>query len=249
MNKIKISILCPTRKRPKFMRRLVEKCYETCMYPDIVEIVFGIDDDDKESLAMVKSLQEEFSKNHIEHIIFPRNKYMFSDLVNQVAKAAKGEIFGLMSDDAHHDSKNWDEIVIKYFDDHSDKIFVLQTLGGLTDYGSFPFMHRNWINTVGYLMAPIFNGDWADVWLKHVAMEIGENRFIVCKKITIPHLHVENGKMPRDETYSSRFEVRQEQEKLGKSPDGNHPYHGKIGREMRELEIKKLKQFIENFKG
>lgn len=48
MNKIKISILCPTRKRPKFMRRLVEKCYETCMYPDIVEIVL-------ELMMMIKS--------------------------------------------------------------------------------------------------------------------------------------------------------------------------------------------------
>ena len=107
MKEIKISVLCPTRGRPQLMQRVVEKCLETCSDPSQIEIVFGIDDDDIKSIEKAKELQKQFSSDNIEYTVWPRKKYIFSDLINQCSKAASGEIFNLMSDDAVHDSKDW----------------------------------------------------------------------------------------------------------------------------------------------
>ncbi len=228
------------------MRRLVEKCFETCLNPDVVEVVFGIDDDDEESIAMAKKLQEEFSSKNIEYTVWPRKKYIFSDLMNQCSLPAKGDIFNLMSDDAHHDSKDWDKIAIDCFDSHPDKLILLQTSGGLSQKTGLPFMHKNWRTAAGYLLPPIFQGDWGDIWIADVIAAIGGDRFIYNQNITIRHLHAEQGQMEKDETYHIHYKERMEQEALGHSRDGDHPYHGWKGREMKDQEIEKLRQFIQN---
>ena len=242
MSEIRISVLCPTRKRTALMRRVVYNCFRTCAYPEEVELIFGIDDDDIESIDAAKSLQEEFSTYNIEYTVWPRKKYVFSDLMNQCSKPAKGEIFNLMSDDAVHASFGWDEIALDIFDNHPDKLILVQTKGGANPSTGFPFMHRNWRTAAGYILAPIFNGDWGDYWLSDVIKGIGADRFIYCTDIEIRHLHVEFGQMEKDQTYIEHLEERKKQEDL---PTHEHPYHGIEGKKMKQLEIENLKKFIE----
>ncbi len=249
MSNIKISVLCPTRKRMQLMRRVAEKCFETCAEPQHIELIYGIDDDDTESIEMAKKLQQEFSTYNIEYTVWPRKKFIFSDLINQCSKPAKGEIFNIMSDDAVHNSKDWDKVVLEIFNEtYPDKIILLQTSGGANKSTGFPFVHKNWRTAAGYLLAPIFNGDWGDYWLTDVMkglMHRGHgNRFIFTEKIQIKHLHAEWGQMDKDETYYEHLKERKEQEAL---PRDQHPYHGTKGKEMKELEINNLSDFINNF--
>ena len=93
MSDIKISVLCPTRRRMSWMRRLAKSCFDTCYDKKQVEIVFGIDDDDHESIETAKDLQKEYSEHNIVYTVWPRKKYVFSDLINQVSYVANGQIF------------------------------------------------------------------------------------------------------------------------------------------------------------
>lgn len=243
-NKIRISVLCPTRKRMQLMRRVAANCFSTCSNPEQIELIFGLDDDDLESIEMAKTLQQEFSDNNIEYIVWPRKKYIFSDLINQCSKPGKGEIFNIMSDDAIHDSKDWDKIALEIFDNHPDKIILVQTAGGANESTGFPFMHRNWREAAGYLLSPIFSGDWGDYWLTDVINGLPGNRFVFADSITIKHLHAEWNQMEKDETYYEHLKERQAQEAL---PKEQHPYHGTEGKRLKALEIENLNNFIKNF--
>lgn len=246
-NKIIISVLCPTRGRPSLMKRALESCFATCTNPEQIEFVFGLDDDDLESITMAEELEAMYPDKNISHTIWPRKKFVFSDLMNQCSKAAKGEIFGLFSDDAIYNSDNWDQIVIKFFNEceHEDKLYLLQTRGGANNKTGFPFMHINWRTAAGYLLAPIFNGDWGDYWLSDVINGIGGERFVFCDDIEIKHLHVEFGDMEKDKTYFEHLEERKQQESL---PKHLHPYHGDEGKRLRDLEIENLRKFIDDYK-
>tara|TARA_R110000823_G_scaffold315646_1_gene448877 strand:- start:12012 stop:12752 length:741 start_codon:yes stop_codon:yes gene_type:complete len=244
MSKIRISVLCPTRKRMALMRRVAEKCFETCYDAEQIELIFGIDDDDTESIEMAQALQKELAPNNIEYIVWSRNKFIFSDLINQCSKPGKGEIFNIMSDDAIHNSKDWDKIALEIFDSHSDKIILLQTSGGANQNTGFPFMHRNWRDAAGYLLSPIFQGDWGDYWLTDVIRGLPGNRFVFSTDIEIKHLHAEWGHMEKDETYHEHYKERQAQEAL---PREQHPYHGIEGTRLKNLEIQKLNNFIKNY--
>ena len=244
MTKIKISVLCPTRKRMHLMERVVESCFKTCSNPDKVEVIFGIDDDDTESIEMAKTLKKEHPTRNIEYTVWPRKKYIFSDLMNQCAKPAKGEIFNLMSDDAIHITEGWDTKAIEQFDQFPDKIILVQTAGGTSPNTGFPFMHKNWRTAAGYILPPTFNGDWADWWLTDVIQGVPGSRLIYCTSIEIRHLHVEAGNMEADQTYREHRAEREAQESLPKS---EHPYHGTEGKEMKRIEIENLKTFVKTY--
>jgi len=245
MNNIKISVLCPTRKRSQLMTRVVESCFNTCSEPDKVEVIFGIDDDDTESIEMAKSLREQYPEKNIEYTVWPRKKYVFSDLMNQCSVPAKGEIFSLMSDDAAYETEGWDLKVAEIFDNHPDKIILVQTAGGANRETGFPFMHKNWRTVAGYILAPIFNGDWGDYWLSDVIKSLPNpsSRLLFQESIRIKHMHVEFGQMQADETYFEHLKERKTQEAL---PRTEHPYHGTEGQKMKEIEINKLRSFIQS---
>tara|TARA_R110002012_G_scaffold315603_1_gene529596 strand:- start:30833 stop:31579 length:747 start_codon:yes stop_codon:yes gene_type:complete len=245
MSEIRISVLCPTRGRTKLMKRVLENCFGTCKHPSQVELIFGLDDDDFDSIEKAKELQKEYSEYNVEYTVWPRKKYVFSDLMNQCAKPSKGDIFNLMSDDAVHATANWDQIAIDIFDSHRDKIILVQTRGGANAYTGLPFMHRNWKDAAGYILAPIFNGDWGDYWIADVISQLPGERFMLCEEIEITHLHAEFGKMEKDQTFYEHLEEREAQEAL---PRSEHPYHGGEGKRLKQLEIDRLREFIKNFK-
>ncbi len=242
---VRISVLCPTRGRSALMKRLAKNCFKTCDNPNQIELIFGLDDDDPDSINEAKRLQDVMKPNKIEYIVWEAGKYVFSDLINQCSKPAIGEIFNIMSDDAVHESGGWDTKALETFDNSEDKIILLQTAGGASPQTGFPFMHRNWRDAVGYILAPIFQGDWADLWLADVMRGLPGNRFLYREDIVIKHYHVEFGMMEKDETYHKHHKERMEQEAL---PRDKHPYHGTFGTQMKNEEIEKLRSFIENYK-
>lgn len=247
MSDIKISVLCPTRRRMSWMRRLAKSCFDTCYDKKQVEIVFGIDDDDHESIETAKDLQKEYSEHNIVYTVWPRKKYVFSDLINQVSYVANGQIFNLVGDDAKFMSKNWDEIVLQEFDKFEDKIVMVHVNDGQSiapRLACHPFMHANWRDAVGYLLPPYFHGDWADYWITDVVREIssalGQARKVYQPNIFIEHLHPELGKAEKDETYYEHLIERTR-------PDAAQPYKSDEGQKEIQQNIKDLLAFIDNF--
>jgi len=259
MNKIKISILCPTRQRMSHMRRLAESAFDTCYDRNQVEIVFGIDDDDHESIEVAKELQKQYSPENIVYTTWPRRKYIFSDLINQVAYVAKGEIFNLVGDDAVYITKGWDRLIVEQYALIPDGIALVHVQDGITgevarDLVCHPFMHRNWLDAVGYLLPPIFNGDWADWWITRVAAIIdaicksrhtrAHPRKVYRPDILIQHMHIESGLADPDKTYYEHLEERRADTEI---PDKDHPYHSVSSAIQREQDVFKLLNFLENF--
>ena len=108
---MKISLLCPTRKRPSFMKELWESACNTAADKNNLEIVFYIDTDDLESIEMYKTLGE-----NCHAIIDDRGEGNLSKMWNRCYEHATGELFMHCGDDIRFRTDNWDSKVRQVFE-------------------------------------------------------------------------------------------------------------------------------------
>ena len=59
---MKISLLCPTRKRAHFMKDMWKSALETCSNSNNIEVVFAIDQDDSESIEAYFGMSSDNTK-------------------------------------------------------------------------------------------------------------------------------------------------------------------------------------------
>jgi len=228
---MKISLLCPTRKRPSFMKELWESAYNTAEDKENLEIIFYIDNDDTESIEMYKSL----GKNC--HAVIDKRgdgnlSVMWNDCYDQVTSA---EILFLAGDDIRFRTNNWDAKVRNVFELFEDKIVLVYGDDGVRndDLATHPFVHKNWIETIGYFLPPYFSSDMNDYWLTEVAKGIDR---LIKIDIYTEHLHPSVGKHYLDETHKERL-------KRGTRDNVRKIYVDK--KDERIEDIKKLQKYIE----
>jgi hypothetical protein len=199
-----ISILCPTRKRPKQFRRMVESARATALKH--VEIVAYCDDDDHDGIAACAVLE-------VKYIVGPR--IVLSDCWNQCYKLATGDILGLGNDDIIFRTTGWDRMVGNAFALISDKILLVHGSDGGRPLGGFAihaFLHRRWVEALGYFIPPYFVSDFADCWINDLATALGRRLYL---PYLTEHMHYVFGKAEKDETTLERLE-RHKQENPGK---------------------------------
>jgi hypothetical protein len=96
-------------------------------------------------------------------------------------------MFGV--DDIVFYTKNWDKCIKNIFDTSEDKIVFVHPND--EDFGErlgvMGFMHKNWIDAVGYFMPPYFAAWYADNWITDLANLI--NRKIFLPQVIIKHLN------------------------------------------------------------
>ena len=202
-----ISILVPSRGRPDWLQRTVATAFMTAVHPRRIEFVIYLDEDDARlesyTLQLRFAMKSEFEAN-LRMIVKPRA--LLSECWNVCAKKAKGEILMHCGDDLTFDTPGWDGMVRQAFDEVPDKILFAygNDLGphGET-FGTHGFIHRRWMETVGYFVPPLFSSDWNDVWLNDVAKMIKRHRLL---PFVTEHHHYTFGKAPRDETHAEREE-------------------------------------------
>lgn len=192
-----ISLLVPTRGRPDGLWNLLLSAYETATHPKRIEIVAYVDDDDPDR-------EEYFENDHVKWVLGPR--IVLSEMWNKCYEAASGEILMHCGDDIVFRTAGWDAIVREKFDEYEDKIVIVHgddvspNTDALATHG---FLHRRWVETVGYFVPPYFSSDWNDVWLTEVADEIGRR---VKVPIVTEHMHYSFGKADRDQNTNDREE-------------------------------------------
>lgn len=193
---MKISLLTPTRNRPHAMFRLWESAKQTADDPKRLEIVFYMDNDDAFSLRKF----EEMDCPQVKGILGER--IVLSEMWNECYKEATGDICMHCGDDIVFRTQGWDTRVLNHFSDHPDGILFVHGMDGIQDakLGTHGFLHRNWIDTLGYFVPPYFSCDYNDTWLTEVADMLG--RRIYDPEIYTEHMHWAVGKQPRDSTYS-----------------------------------------------
>lgn len=188
-----ISVLLPTRNRPDNVRRLLSSAFETADAE--VEFVFYVDDDD------------ESSRDVIDHygatkIVGPR--VVLSETWNRCWERARFDVAMQCGDDIVFRTDGWDSIVLDEFDRHDDRIVFVHGDDGFQHdrVGTHGFLHRRWIETVGYFMPPYFSSDYNDLWITEVADALGRRRYL--PNVYTEHMHPVAGKGEWDQTHRER---------------------------------------------
>ena len=175
-----ISFCCPSRGRPELAKRLIDTATET--QTGDTEFLFYLNDDD-EKLEQYKDLLDE---KH--YTVGPNQSTCYS--WNLMSDKATNDIVMLMGDDVQVQTKYWDKLIADEFDRYEDKILMVVPSDGRAkgnkNSGSetklWPdeplpaahfAVHKNWINTLGYLAPPFFWHWHVDTYTQKVARKLG----------------------------------------------------------------------------
>lgn len=225
-----ISFLTPTRKRPEMMTQFVSSVLDTADRPADIEFVVYIENDDSSYFNWPHSPQVKMKwgpwKNLAQCYEWER---------------ASGDIFVLGADDVIFRTQGWDTKVMAEFAKYPDKIVLVHGDDGDPNTektnATMPFIHRQWVNVIGRYLPPYFTGDFTDTWLSDIANALGRRAKI---DIITEHIHPAFGKREQDETdkikWEKHFRENMPQKYIDTLPE-------------REIEIAKLKKWIEGFKS
>lgn len=214
-----ISILCPTRKRPYQLMRMVESVRDTISHPNAAEIILYIDEDDTVSRLLVDFITHIHSQ--VRAVIGPR--IILTDTWNKCLPEAQGGFFMQGNDDMILRTKDWDKMVEKaYREGPGDRIhLVFGSDAGLSDpgmhngnFGPHAIVSREWVDVIGYFIPPYFESEYGDWWINDVARGISTRECprwsylpFICE-----HMHYEikdKQGVPKaryDSTYAERIE-------------------------------------------
>jgi len=183
------------------MRRLLESALATAS--GLFELVYYIDSDDHASQREAERQKVSFP-DLIAAVVGPR--IVLSECWNHCAEIARGEILMHCGDDIAFRTPGWDAVVRHAFASVPDRILFVHGYDNEEKprgrFGTHGFLHRRWVDALGYFVPPYFSCDWNDTWLNDVANALGRRLFI---PIYTEHLHPYHGKGKLDQTHRERM--------------------------------------------
>ena len=199
-----ISFCCPSRGRPELAKRLVDTATST--QQGKTEFLFYLNDDDP-ALEKYKDLLDE---KH--YTVGPNQSTCYS--WNLMARKAKHDIMMLMGDDVQVQTTGWDEKIKKQIDEYKDKILMVVPSDGGTKgtlnlkdkiklWPDNPLpaahfaVHKNWINTLGYLAPPFFWHWHVDSYTQKVARKLGRCLYLPTVVFKAKKMFDDTGKQVR----------------------------------------------------
>lgn len=220
-----ISMLMPTRGRPESFKRMCLSVLENAVEPNNIEFVIYRDNDDA-------SVYEYFG-NHKE-IIGEKINHM--QMYNECLKIAAGPIYMSAADDIVFYTKDWDKYVMDAFDNSADKIIFVFANDQYyrSSFGQVYFLHKNWIDTLGYFLPVYFAAQYGDNWMNDISFKI--NRRVFLRPVVVKHLC--------DENYTDQTHI--EYLKKGRQSNAKAIYRSKEAERAKDAQL--LQNFIDNFK-
>ncbi len=170
-----ISICLPTRGRPESFKNMCVSVLDNAFDPDNIEFVVYRDNDDTSVYEHVGNYKEVVGDRIIQ-----------SQMYNECLKAAEGPIYMFAADDIIFYTKDWDKSVKEAFDNSADKIIFVHPRGRNDNFGSVGFLHKNWIDTVGYFLPPYFTAGKSDRWINYIADKISKR--VCLEQVKMRHL-------------------------------------------------------------
>ena len=184
----KISLLHATRGRATKAQACREKWLNKAKNPDTIEHIFGIDDDDLDSLANINT----------QRVIVKRGQGCVAAW-NACAKICKGEILIQLSDD-WEPLQDWDEIILKEFEGITDECVLAISDGGRQDdLLCMAILNRKRYEKQGFLFHPDFFSIYSDNYFTWAAKKDGVLKD--AKHIVFEHQHPVFNKGEWDATY------------------------------------------------
>lgn len=194
---MKIALLCPTKNRMNKLLTLISSLITTTKNPNAVDLVLGVDEDDP-----AKKYYTYLEQNvpNIKIIEFKNNgKFLgLSTMWNKMAADVDADIYAMIGDDMTFNTQDWDiKIISEFQNGPKDKIIMVHCNDGMRGTGNTfnqvsPlcvnfFVHKNYINAVGYFVEPYMPNTHHDTWVQLVFDNI--NRTVYKHDILIKHLH------------------------------------------------------------
>jgi len=232
---MKISLLTPTRFRPDFVTNLVKSAYDNISDKKQLEFVFYIDHDDRVSLKNLLKLKETYPV-----IYTSGERIVLSQMWNRCYDICSGEIIMHCGDDIVFKTKDWDNLVRQAFQKYPDRILLVYGNDMIHGWNlaTHSFLHRNWVEAVGYFLPPYFVSDYNDTWLTDVARKI--NRIEYIPELHTEHMHFSVGKATIDSNTQDRLN-------RAAKDDPGLIYQRKEGERIENAN--KLLKFIEEYKS
>lgn len=181
-----ISFCCPSRGRPELAKRLVDTANSTAKYQ--TEFLFYLNDDDPK----LEEYRDLLDEQH--YTIGPNQSTCLS--WNQMADKSKNDIVMLMGDDVQVQTEDWDEKIKFQFEQFEDRILMVvpsdgRRKGNANNEETEPTLwpdkklpaahfavHKNWINTTGYLAPAFFWHFYVDTYTQKVARKLNRCMFL-----------------------------------------------------------------------
>lgn len=225
-----ISVLLPTRGRPSNVERLLTSSLETA--DTEVEFILYVDDDDHTGDATREVAARLGATVHVG----PR--VVLSQMWNECWRLARHDVVMHCGDDIVFRTNGWDTRVLAEFERFPDRIVLVHGRDGFQDdrLATHGFLHRRWVETVGYLVPPYFSSDYNDTWNTEVADALG--RRVYLPDVYTEHMHPVVGKGPLDQTHQERL-ARHRADDVARIYRDHAP--------ERTADVEKLRRVIEEY--
>lgn len=188
-NKYAISLLHATRGRPQKAVEARDKWLNTADNPNVIEHIFGLDDDDTECLQVINT----------DRVIVPRGKGCVAAW-NACASKCSGDILVQLSDD-WEPVQGWDTLIINEFADTTDERVLAISDGHRNDnLLCMAILNRARYEKQGFLFHPEFISVFSDDYFTWAAKK--DNVLKDATHIVFEHQHPVFGKGEWDKTYT-----------------------------------------------
>lgn len=190
-----IGILCPTRQRVGWTKRMVNSCLDTASDPDHIKIVLRLDMDNFEDHEGYKKL----IRVGIDKVLIGPSKclsLLWNDLYKLLGESTQLNMHS--ADDLIFRTQGWDAVAreeakkfpkgigMVYFDD------AIQH-EGLSTHG---FYSRGWSEALGFFMPPYYTANFNDthnMWLGKNLQQRGHSNCCIYRgDILLEHMHPSN---------------------------------------------------------
>ena len=201
MNAPKISLLLPTRGRPKLAERFFRSVVEKTYHLGLLEIVCYIDEDDVESHAL------DNEKINITKIIGSR--LSMGAYNTACLRRSSGDIVILVNDDMIIRTSRWDEQVRRLHSEIEDKVYLAygNDLFKEKSLCAFPIISRRTCEILGDPFPADYKGAFIDYHLLDIFKRVqkaGHDRIRYLENLVFEHMHFRSGKGKLDATYAAR---------------------------------------------
>lgn len=203
--RLTLSLLCPTRVRPREASRLARSVSRTAVDPARVELLFYVDDDDpavdayrrlgaatRGGLGRLRRCAV-----HVEPPIGVPRAW------NELAARAEGDLLLMANDDQVYVDHGWDVALDRAVAGAAatDGILCAYFEAGQYPDGAadFPIVSRRWYELLGYFAPTQFRQWEVENWMFGIARRI--DRLVTVPGVFVEHRHYQDYKAPFDDTY------------------------------------------------
>jgi len=171
-----ISVLLPTRKRYKFLKKSLNSLLVNASNPKTIEILLGVDNDDKKTIENLDRLKRKYRPFVMRTFVKKAFLHKGSGyarvykIYNELAKQSCGNWLMLWNDDAYMQTKSWDNFI-----NIRQKVAILNFWEERNGSNPFPIISRKAYEIIGAFSKMPFCDDWAIMLAKktNISYEIG----------------------------------------------------------------------------